>query len=132
MGRDARNDDIADLELRLGRSLGRYGELYPDMAKRLASILRSSEPTIHGRVQTLARLVAKRSDDLRDLLAERFDLTPAEARVAIHLVEGGDIASYALAAGVSPGTVRTHLKAIFAKTGVNRQAALVKLARQRF
>jgi len=131
MGKDAQGDDIADLELRLGRSLGRYGELYPDMAPRLLAIVRSKEPAISRRIQALARLLSQRSDDLRDVLAARFDLTPAEARVAIHLVEGGDIASYAKAAGVSLGTVRTHLKAIFAKTGVNRQAALVKLAQPR-
>jgi DNA-binding CsgD family transcriptional regulator len=62
-----------------------------------------------------------------DLLRLLFDLTPAEARISRHLIEGGTIASAAQIFGVGHATVRAHLKAIFARTGVNRQSDLVRL-----
>lgn len=61
------------------------------------------------------------------LLEVLFDLTPAEARVATFLVEGKAVDEIARALGVTDNTVRMHLKSIFAKTGVGRQAELVSL-----
>jgi DNA-binding CsgD family transcriptional regulator len=55
-----------------------------------------------------------------------YGLTPAEARLTSLIVEGHDIASAALAAGVSENTVKYHLKAVFGKVGVSRQAQLVR------
>ena len=57
----------------------------------------------------------------------RFDLTAAQARLALFLAEGGTITEYASAMGVKISTVRTHLKSIFAKTGVKRQTELAIL-----
>lgn len=56
-----------------------------------------------------------------------FDLTPAEARLASALGAGSDLQTEALRLGVSPETLRKHLKSIFAKTGVGRQSELVAL-----
>lgn len=61
------------------------------------------------------------------LVQALFDFTPAEARVAIALGEGASIDAAAQRLGVSRETVRTHLRAIFAKTGVSKQSALVRL-----
>ena len=61
------------------------------------------------------------------LLEVLFDLTPAEARVASLMVEGRSVGDIAVAQGVTENAVRMHLKAIYAKTGVNRQAQLVSL-----
>ena len=55
-----------------------------------------------------------------------YGLTPAEARLAALVVEGQDSASAALTLGVSPNTVKFHLKTIFDKVGVSRQAELVR------
>lgn len=63
-----------------------------------------------------------------DWLTRRFGLTPAEARVAAGISEGLSLATIAGQAGISQGTVRVQLKAAYAKTGVNSQAALVRLA----
>jgi len=57
----------------------------------------------------------------------RFDLTTAQARLALYLAEGGTISEYAEAMRVKTSTVRTHLKSIFAKTGVKRQTELAIL-----
>jgi DNA-binding CsgD family transcriptional regulator len=55
-----------------------------------------------------------------------YGLTPAEARLTSLLVEGHDSASAARSLGVSGNTVKYHLKTIFEKVGVNRQAELVR------
>ena len=56
-----------------------------------------------------------------------FDLTPAEARLTEALSRNIRLSDYGAAAGLSPNTVKTHLKRIFEKTGVNRQVDLVNL-----
>ncbi len=61
------------------------------------------------------------------LVAQAFDLTPAESRVAIQLAQGHTIEQIARNNGVSMATVRTQLKSLFAKTRTNRQADLVRL-----
>jgi DNA-binding CsgD family transcriptional regulator len=56
-----------------------------------------------------------------------FGLTPAEAIVARQLVSGRSVGEIAARHRLSLNTVRTHLKNIFAKTGVRRQTELVTL-----
>jgi DNA-binding CsgD family transcriptional regulator len=62
-----------------------------------------------------------------EVLQGLFDLTPAEARVARAIARSETIEAIAKAFGVSEGTVRNQLKAIFAKTGVTRQIDLALL-----
>jgi DNA-binding CsgD family transcriptional regulator len=59
--------------------------------------------------------------------AERFDLTPKEAQVLRTVVEVGGLPPAADVLGLSPATVRTHVTAIFDKSGVRRQADLIRL-----
>ena len=61
------------------------------------------------------------------VLAELFDLTPAEARLSILLAQGLGLTQAAEELGVAHNTTRTQLRSIFAKTGVTRQAELVGL-----
>ncbi len=61
------------------------------------------------------------------IVAETFNLTPAEARVAVALASGHALEDIASRHGVSIVTVRTQLRAVFAKTGTARQADLVRL-----
>lgn len=56
-----------------------------------------------------------------------FDLTPAEARLAALLVSGLDLNQAAEKSFISRNTAKVQLKSIFSKTGVRRQAELVKL-----
>lgn len=56
-----------------------------------------------------------------------FDLTPAEARLAALIAGGTRPREAALKLGIGEETVRTGLKRIFAKTGLDRQADLVGL-----
>ena len=62
-----------------------------------------------------------------EAIATTFKLTPSELRVLLAIVEVGGVAETADALGIGPGTVKTHLLRVFAKTGTGRQAELVKL-----
>ena len=72
--------------------------------------------------QTVADLIM---DESIDRLRSHFGLTPAEARLALHLVTGGTLRSAAVKLGISYETTRSSLKKIFAKTQTCRQAELV-------
>ncbi len=58
-------------------------------------------------------------------LASRYGLTPAECDVAQRLAAGADLERIAAELGITLCTVRGHLKHVFAKAGVHRQAELV-------
>lgn len=60
-------------------------------------------------------------------LREVFGLTPAESRVALAIFEGMSPQEIAGRLDLSPNTVRVQLASVFSKTGVHRQAALVRL-----
>lgn len=55
-----------------------------------------------------------------------YGLSPAEAGVALRLVNGMSLRQTAVALGIRDNTVRSHLKRIFAKTGARRQSDLVR------
>ncbi|MBX9710697.1 MAG: helix-turn-helix transcriptional regulator [Xanthobacteraceae bacterium] len=61
------------------------------------------------------------------IIQQAYQLTPTELRVLLAIVEVGGVPEVALALGVAVTTVKTHLSRLYEKTGVNRQADLVKL-----
>ncbi len=61
------------------------------------------------------------------VLAQTFRLSPAEARLASLVATGVSVAQAAEQFGVSLDTIRTQMKAIYAKTGTRRQSELVSL-----
>jgi len=63
-----------------------------------------------------------------DALALLYDLTPAESRIFELIADGQTPSDIAVALGIAPSTVKTHLLRVFDKTGCRRQADLVKLA----
>lgn len=60
-------------------------------------------------------------------LRDAYRLTAAEAALAEGLLDGETIADIAASRKVSRETIRTQLKALFAKTETNRQADLVRM-----
>lgn len=60
------------------------------------------------------------------LLQQQFGLTAAETDLALAILAGETIQQYAQRLGRSHDTARTHLKAVFLKTGTRRQAELVR------
>jgi DNA-binding CsgD family transcriptional regulator len=63
-------------------------------------------------------------------LRARYGLTAAEAALAVEVCAGDGLQAAANRRGVSLATARTHLARIFQKTGVGRQAELVRLLMQ--
>jgi DNA-binding CsgD family transcriptional regulator len=61
------------------------------------------------------------------LLQQLFQLTPAEASLALKLARGLSLAEICAQQNISQHTARAQLKSVFAKTGVSRQAELVRL-----
>lgn len=60
-------------------------------------------------------------------LRDAFQLSDAEAGVAVRLLAGATLSEIAAARGISLHTARTQLKSILAKTGMSRQSDLVNL-----
>lgn len=60
-------------------------------------------------------------------LRETFGVTAAESRLAEALVHGVTAEEFAAGARLSMNTVRTHIRSLLTKTGVNRQADLLRL-----
>jgi DNA-binding CsgD family transcriptional regulator len=62
-----------------------------------------------------------------ETIANVFKLTSAEMRVLMMIVQLGGVREVAPVLGIGEPTVKTHLQRVFEKTGVSRQADLVKL-----
>lgn len=88
-------------------------------------------PAIHSGTGALALFLARQGGGettpdpqaLRDVLG----LTMAEARLAAVLAEGHTLVEAAKKLGIAHNTAKVQLRAVFAKTGVHRQAQLVAL-----
>jgi DNA-binding CsgD family transcriptional regulator len=73
------------------------------------------------------RKVALEASSPSDVIGRIYKLTPTELRVLLAIVDIGGVPEVAVALGVAVTTIKTHLGNLFEKTGVARQADLVKL-----
>jgi DNA-binding CsgD family transcriptional regulator len=89
-------------------------EFDPTLSKRPAAVLFISDPDRNIAVPV-------------DLLRRCYGLTPAEARLAMILVEGKSVKEAADICGVKHSTAKSQLKSIFVKTNVRRQGELIRL-----
>ena len=88
-----------------------------------AALPQAHHPTVVLQVtDPLARTAPNRA-----LLAEAFELTPAEVDLATDLLGGLSVREIAASSGRSIATVRTHLANVLAKTGTARQSELARL-----
>jgi DNA-binding CsgD family transcriptional regulator len=76
-------------------------------------------------------LVALRPADAQSTLTELdvirlFNLSPAEARLAVRLAQGAALAEIAGQSGVSPNTLKTQLAQVFLKTETGNQRDLIR------
>jgi len=74
----------------------------------------------------VAPLDRRRFATVRQLM-ELFGLSAAEARLARALCHGDSLEEYATDQGLKLPTVKTQLRSVFAKTGTERQASLIRL-----
>lgn len=80
-------------------------------------------PTVAIIIEKAARRVAT---DVPQL-ADRFGLTKAEMKIMSGLLGGSSIADLAVESNRSRETIRSQLKSVFSKTGVNSQSELLRL-----
>jgi DNA-binding CsgD family transcriptional regulator len=78
----------------------------------------------------LFRETAGSEKSLWRMLMDDLSLSYAEARIAVELHRRGDLGKVAQALGLSKETVRTQLKAVFAKLGVSKQSEVVRRIQQ--
>lgn len=104
---------------------GRGGKELPAIAHALGQPVFATdrEPAVALFVTDPARPGTITPDALRDL----FQLTAQEAILAATLAEGTSLIDAAAHMGIAHNTARAHLRMIFTKTGVRRQAELVHL-----
>jgi len=86
-----------------------------------------SEGNRRPAVALLIRDPERRTEASRETVRRLFDLTPAEASLALALADGLTLDEAAERLKIRKNTARAHLRAIFAKIGVTRQTTLVRL-----
>lgn len=119
---DAPNLNEAAERIGVGRETAREAL---KKAMRKAGARRS--PDLVRRMMDLMSGMNAPAGDVEEVLRALFGATPAEARAAARFAEGMTAREAAAALGVKEATVRGQLKAVFAKTGVNKAKDLVRL-----
>ena len=61
------------------------------------------------------------------IVGECFDLTPAEARIAVRLVSGASAKDIARQSGVALATVRVHIQRVMDKMDADRQSDVIRM-----
>lgn len=108
--------------------VARDGERYVAHVLPLTSGARRRAGTGYAAVAALfVQKAALNMPSPPEVVAKTYKLSPMELRVLLAVVEVGGIPEVAEALGIAETTVKTHLHRTYQKTGVNRQADLVKL-----
>jgi DNA-binding CsgD family transcriptional regulator len=123
---------VATTELRRGIERAAHGERLrmqvPRLGRAALSLLVESHPAAPSGLAAAVVFVTDPEQGRKsraELLASRWGLTPAECDVAERLAAGDDLDRIAAELGITLHTVRGHLKHVFSKAGVHRQAELV-------
>jgi len=86
-----------------------------------------SEGNRRPSVALLIRDPERRAEASRETVRRLFDLTPAEASLALALADGLTLDEAAERLSIRKNTARAHLRSIFSKIGVSRQTTLVRV-----
>lgn len=104
-----------------------YARLYPSIVPRLKGAYDSGNPLVRQVARALGVALDRQIGAREVYLRDKHGLSPQETRVVLHLVDGGTVQTCAGVMEIAESTVRSHLKSIFGKTGVRRQAHLPRL-----
>ncbi|MBC7477537.1 MAG: helix-turn-helix transcriptional regulator [Pseudorhodobacter sp.] len=80
-----------------------------------------------ARMQQSLTAAATALSDLMQTYFETWGLTPTEQDVAAFTIKGCSIAEIATLRGSAEGTIKTHLNAIYRKSGVSGRAQLISV-----
>ncbi len=107
---------------------GRAGERYVAHVLPLAAGEKRKAGAASNAVAALfVRKAELEAEPSSEVIGKTYKLTPTELRVLRAIVNVGGVRQVAGNLGVADTTVKTHLGRLFEKTGVSRQADLVKL-----
>lgn len=120
------SDDDA-FDQRLLRRAQVYARTYPSIMTRFRAAYDSGNPLVRQVARAMAAALDRSESRREQRLRDEHGLSPQEIRTVLHLVDGGTVQSCATALQVAESTVRSHLKSIFTKTGIKRQAHLPHL-----
>jgi DNA-binding CsgD family transcriptional regulator len=114
--------DIGGGTLRITRQLGRsfHLRIAPFPSERCLGGSQFAAIALIGDPDRVQRLPL-------ETIRSTYGLTPAEAKLALLLLEGKSVTEAAQENGVTKDTVRSQLKSIFLKTGTRRQGELIGL-----
>lgn len=118
----APNLEVAASDIGVGRETAR------DALRRInakAGVRRT--PELVGRLVGIMCAAGDQPGDEAEVAEAAFGLTPAEARAAALVAQGATAPEAARTLGLSPETVKTHMKAILAKTGAKGAKDLARL-----
>ena len=87
----------------------------------------SSKSKRRPSVVLFIRDAERKSEASREMVRRLFDLTPAEAALALSLANGLTLDEAADGLSIRKNTARAHLRSIFSKIGVTRQTTLVRV-----
>ncbi len=107
-----------------------YDSGQPELILQLSPIAPQSTPQSPGPHACVLGVLIDRncSPSLEPtMLRDLFGLTDAEARVAEAYLRVDTVKEVGVMLGVSANTIKTHLAAVYQKTGCTRQAQLVRL-----
>lgn len=90
-------------------------------------IVASSEGDAHPSVAIFLSDPNQRRAVPADVLSELFGFTPAESSLALLLADGLTLDEASQELGISRNTAKSHLSAVFSKTGLTRQTKLIQL-----
>ena len=128
----AAGSSISDEEIN-GKSIAlplraRTGERYiAEVLPLIAGERRKSGPTATAVAALFVRKAELETTPPPEVIGKTYKLTPTELRVLLGIVNIGGIRQVAVDLGVADTTIKTHLGRLFEKTGVRRQADLVRL-----
>lgn len=108
------------------RPLQRYSVVFVSLTKRTKDLWATKQNFAGSVLCLVAPLDRRRFATARQLM-DMFGLSAAEARLARALCHGDSLEDYAADQGLKLPTVKTQLRSIFAKTGTERQASLIRL-----
>ena len=128
MARQPKLADAVEANYVASTDMRNYAETYPTTPERMRGIVDWLDANLKtaGFVFMLRR-IDEATDQAQTGWTQRFALTPAEIRLAAHLVNGGAVATYAKRHAISRNTARNQLQAVYGKTNTHRQAELVAL-----
>ncbi|MDP2258335.1 MAG: alpha/beta hydrolase [Caulobacter sp.] len=120
---DAANLEAAAARIGVGRETAREA-----LKKAMKKAGARRSPDLIRRMMDLMCGDHPEPPDIEEVLASNFGATAAEAKAAARFAQGLTAREVAEGLGVKEATVRGQLKAVFAKTGVNKAKDLVRLA----